>query len=222
MPKVTYHPSQFDVPAGSYRARFLGTEERPPFEGPSKWGPATQEPRLRWKFEVLDGPCAGKFITQDTNSTLTGPKSGFARMLKGLLGRMPTDGEVIDTDTFVHQSFQLEVEVNPNSESGNLYVAFLKPIPSSSMAPPPRPGNGQTPPAAPPGAGTGRPACDPAEPWIYWDAAFDGGKGREQPCTRGELFDLIKNDSRVLDGYVKRPGTPQWLKVSSTDLQIPF
>ena len=55
MPKVTYHPSQFDVPAGSYRARFLGTEERPPFEGPSKWGPATQEPRLRWKFEVLDG-----------------------------------------------------------------------------------------------------------------------------------------------------------------------
>jgi hypothetical protein len=72
--------------------------------------------------------------------------------------------------------------------------------------------------AAPPSAGTGAPAVDPKEPWIFWDEA----NKREQPTTRGELSDLIKNDSRTLDAFAKRPGERDWRRIGDTDLQVPF
>jgi len=33
---------------------------------------------------------------------------------------------------------------------------------------------------------------------------------------------MIKNDSRTLEGFVKRPGAANWTRVDETDLQIPF
>jgi hypothetical protein len=83
-------------------------------------------------------------------------------------------------------------------------------------APPAAPG--PPPSAAPPNVGTGAPAADPKEPWIFWDEA----NKREQPTSRGELFDMIRSDSRTLDAFAKRPGEKDWRRIGDTDLQVPF
>src|SRR5262245_3444317 len=149
MPKFTYDTDKspeevFGVPLGSYVARFLGDEEVPPFDGPSKFKQAgPPEPRLAWKFEVTE-PAShrGKVFRQISGNRPTGPKSNYVKVLKGLLGRLPMKGEVIDTDSFKNRLYRIEVEENPQSDSGNYHIAYMAPhaasaAPASTAAPPP-------------------------------------------------------------------------------------
>lgn len=244
MPEMIYGQSLgISVPAGWYNTRFAGTEPRPDMVGsmPGK-NQGKPQPRMAWVFEVTDGPYRGERVAQETG-TAPVQRSGALRMLTGLNGGPMAIGQRVNPDTYVGRPYRIKVEPNPASDKGNLHVGAIEP---GAAAPPQQSGNspppaswshtgpsgttvagGGPPPAppqgpplgAPPGVGAPEaPACDPAEPWVWWDAANE----REQPMTRGDLFDMIKNDSRTLDGYVKRPGATQWVKVSATDLQVPF
>jgi hypothetical protein len=180
MPRITYDdqksPEQlFGVPPGSYLAKFVGTEDKPPFDGPSRYGKArTNEPRLAWHFEVVEPvEHKGKRFTQGSGSIPSGPKATFTKMLKGLLGRLPVKGEDIDTDSYIGRLYRVEVEVNPESDSGNFHIAYMSPaqgasVPSIRPAPP-LPGAGDcgralasTPPTVAPAPP--RPPAPPAPP----------------------------------------------------------
>jgi hypothetical protein len=172
MPRFNYDdqksPEQlFGVPLGSYLAKFVGTEDKPAFEGPSRFKKGNpNEPRLAWHFEVVEPvEHKGKRFTQGSGSTPSGPKATFTKMVKGLMGRMPVKHEDIDTDAYIGRLYRVEVEVNPNSETDNFHIAYMTPhqggaapaMPTSAPKPPPpppsRPAPAPPPPAppAPPG-----------------------------------------------------------------------
>jgi hypothetical protein len=182
MPRITYDdqksPEQlFGVPTGSYLAKFVGTEDKPAFTGPSRYGTArTNEPRLAWHFEVTEGEHRGKRFTQGSGSIPSGPKATFTKMLKGLLGRLPVKGEDIDTDAYIGRLYRVEVEVNPESDSGNFHIAYMSPHQGGAPAPraaapppaPPAAPNRPAPPAPPPPAPP-IPAASRPEPqcWFF-------------------------------------------------------
>lgn len=157
---ATYDPEKFQVPAGNYVARLKEIKEKPPFEGPSKFGKNDNEPRYGWQFEVLTSPGdpsnanVGKILEQGTGTYLS-PRSGLVRLLTMLMGRAPMAKEQIDLDSFVGRSYQVLWAVNPKSDSGNLYIASLMEVGKSPMANSSPPGANPTP-AAPPSASAQR------------------------------------------------------------------
>jgi len=171
--QMTFQPSfGINVPAGTYTARFLGTEDREPMDG-SKFGKG-MIPRMSWVWEVTEGPEAGKRIAQDTGTAAV-PKSGAARVLLGLTGGQVQPGKSVDTNSFVGKLYQLEVAVNPDSDKGNLHVALIKPLAAGATA--------SSPPPPPPAAGPKPPPRPPAPPRPqasrkYWAVLEEGGEPR--------------------------------------------
>jgi hypothetical protein len=135
MPEFIFDESRspadrFGVPRGEYDVTFQGTEEHEPFAGPSRFGnKASPEPRLAWLLRVTrPARFAGKVIKQFSGNRPAGPKSNFNKMLRFLVGRTPEQGERINTDDYIGRSYRIEVDVNPQSQDGNLHVAYMKPL----------------------------------------------------------------------------------------------
>ena len=205
---ITYDPTAFDVPAGTYVGRLNEVLDKPPFEA-SKFGPSV-EPRLAWRFEVVGPPgcpAMGKTIEQGTGTKPT-PKSGLVRFLTLLLGRMPTKGERIDPASFVGREYQIMWTVNPKSEQGNLYINSMMPMTAGqpSGTPPPMP--------APPGTAAGQrqpvptpppPPPPPAPPAanttvapIYWIHMPDGKTVEASQATVQGHLDMGQEDENTL------------------------
>ncbi len=80
-------------------------------------------PRLRFLF-LTSGREAGKTISQLTGTAAT-PKSNLARILTGLSGGEVSEQREVDLDEYVGKHFRVSWQLNPNSPSGNCYMALL-------------------------------------------------------------------------------------------------
>jgi hypothetical protein len=218
MPRIPYNPgdSQFGLPEGDYRVRFLRTEGRPPYDGPSKFSktPST-EPRLEWFFEVLEGPFKGKTLTWTTGTLAGNPKSNCFKMLRWLLGRNPAPGESVDTDSYVGWVYDVEWRVNPDSDKGNCRMEHMRlaMAPTHPAAPAPAPANGI--PAPPPRQGPpprpGRPPAPAAAPppARYWVQVAEDGEAQEMDLA--ELTHHVQSTYKdAKDVPVCQVGTEEW------------
>jgi hypothetical protein len=88
------------VPAGMYRARFVGVEPT----NHAEYGPG-----LRFQFEVATGPAAGRKVSRVTSAVPT-VRNAAGKMLSGLAGRPLKPDEDIDLTEFVDEDFQITVE----------------------------------------------------------------------------------------------------------------
>jgi hypothetical protein len=146
MARLVYNPgeSDYDVPAGTYRTRFEGCRDVDTSKFTSKFG--RDDPRIEWRFRVMGGPFQSKLITWMTGTNPASPKSNAYKMLRWLLGHMPSPGEGLDPAEYVGRYYEVEWEVNPESEKGYLHIARLKEIAPTEALPPP--GVAAAPPAA--------------------------------------------------------------------------
>jgi hypothetical protein len=206
VPKFTYQPSEsrYDLPEGTYRAAFDGTKERK-FDQPGKYG--NDGPRLEWSFVVLDGPERGKTISWTTGADPSSPKSNCFKLLKWLLSRAPNPGEDIDTEAYRGKVYEIDWEVNPNSESGNFHIARMKlaavagsstPAPAVTPARVEMPANGTAAPSSrqgPPPRKAPAAAAPPARRFYVYTTQDDSG----DPVTMDEkeLHDYVHTSQRA-------------------------
>lgn len=85
---------QATLPPGVYTAKFLGVEETPPND---EYGPG-----LRWKFEVLAGPQAGRQASRITGVNPT-QKNAAGKLLASLIGQPLADGAEVDLAKYIGQ-----------------------------------------------------------------------------------------------------------------------
>jgi hypothetical protein len=205
VPRFTYQPgeSKFDLPEGTYRGKFLGCKERT-FDQPGKYG--DNGPRLEWSFEVIDGPEKGKVLSYTTGASPSSPKSNCFKMVKWLLSRAPAAGEDIDTEAYRGKVYEIDWEVNPNSEAGNCHVARMK-LAAVAGSPGPTPAPASAAPTTPPANGAApstrqgpppRKAAPPARRFYVYTTQDDSG-------------DPVTMDEKELQDYVhtsqRAPGT---------------
>jgi hypothetical protein len=228
VPQFTYQPrdKKYDVPEDTYRVKFLGSKDRPPFDGPSRFGKPNNDPRLEWEFEVVEGPQAGKIISQTTGSSPAHPKSGCYKMVRGLLGRKPEPGEPIDTDVFRGRLYEVRWEENPESESGNLHIAEMKPLASGPACPPAQPV--AQPPAQQPArkgppprpANAAPPAAEPEPNGVFYCAETG-----EQAFSFHELQTWISANARDIKTLeVAKEGEAEWKSAAAFGFKdrVPF
>ncbi len=226
MPKpIVYDSNQFDVPAGKYIGRLTEVVDKEPYQGESKYGPNSNEPRLGWRWEVIGppgSPALGKVIEQGTG-THASKKSGLVRLLTFLLGRMPHEGERIDPASFIGKDYTITWAVNPRSDVGNCHVAYLEAVtpagagPSSpphtpaptGMAAPPAPNAGQRVPVPTPPP---PPASPPSVAPTFWVHMPDGRTVEMSRATVQMHLDTgdkpaeevqLMDQSRMTDGWRK-------------------
>ncbi len=155
-----YDPDADKVPEGRYLCKFLGVEDVV-LEKESKWNQAG-EVRLRWTFEVLEGPCQGKKIDPLSKTSMASSKSTCFKILSGLMGRLPQPRETISWRPFVGRVYKLKWCPNLDTDTKALHIADMEAVPTGAPpgAPPPPP------PAAPP-APPSAPPSDPARQfWV--------------------------------------------------------
>jgi hypothetical protein len=206
--KFNYQPpdSKYDVPQGTYVAKFIALRERH-FDQPSKFG--GDGPRHEWQFEVVEGPQRGKVVAKTTGTDPTSPKSGCFKMLKGLLGRPPDPGEDIDTDAYVGRLYEVEWEPNPDSPQKNLSITTLRPYRGAVQQPAPAsaPGAGPT----PPGNGAAPPPRQGPPPRKAPAAAAPPARRFYVYTTQDDSGDPVTMDEKELHDYVhtsqRAPGT---------------
>jgi hypothetical protein len=150
VPDIYYDPDKaqgtFDVPAGTYTARFDGLVEKEPF----KEGTSAGLPRVGWRFTVLDGPCAGKIIEQATSAT-GGPGSKLAYLLKLMMEGLPLKGRV-SWEGLVGRTYTLTWKQNPHkmAKPGSMHIDFLRLAPANGVTPQAVPAKGAEASAPPP------------------------------------------------------------------------
>jgi hypothetical protein len=204
MAKLIYNPgeSDYDVPAGTYRTRFDGCRDVDTSKFASKFG--RDDPRIEWRFKVLAGPFAGKFITWMTGTNPASPKSNAYKMLRWLLGHMPSPGEGLDPAEYVGRTYEVEWEVNPESEKGYLHIARLKEIAGVEA---------QAAPAAP--AANGAAAGGGPRYWI------NDGEGAPQLRDAAWVQEMVvggRGDFMMRDEARSRP----WGPPASFGFAVPF
>jgi hypothetical protein len=96
---TSYTIKSDDVPIGVYKAKFLGDE---PTVHP-EFGAG-----IRFKFEVVDGKCAGKVVTRITGSAPR-PKNAAGKFLAMIAGVKPSDGVTVSPADFVGQKYVITV-----------------------------------------------------------------------------------------------------------------
>ncbi len=226
MPKYTFGKTEdkspadkFGVPAGSYVARFEGTEEVKPFSGPSKFGGQDQGPRMAWRFRVLEPAThRGKLFTQFSSEYSPSPRSNFMKVLSGLLGRLPAEDEEVNTDALVGRSYRVEVGVNPISDVGNLHIAYMAP----AGTPPPAAAKTPAPPV--PTADEDAPPPPPPPPPLaawYWLLLPDGSSVKKQVAEVIALFNngTLETGAPCLQLPSKQGG---WRSAEALGLGLPF
>jgi hypothetical protein len=102
------------VPAGFYRARFLGVD---PTEH-EEYGAG-----LKFVFEVVEGPHKGESATRITSTQPT-PKNACGRMLAGITGEPLAPGAKIDLGPFVGKEYLLQVEGVANGNGTRVATAM--------------------------------------------------------------------------------------------------
>jgi len=113
--------------AGIYRARYTGTSVR------ELDNAETGEKDVRWLWtfqEVADTTTAGE-ISKWTGTDPKSPNSNAHKMLAGVMGRKPQDGD--DTDTQIGKLY--DVVYGPN-QAGNLTITSVVLVPESSQVTP--------------------------------------------------------------------------------------
>jgi hypothetical protein len=170
------------------------------------------------KFDLPEGTYRGKFLgckertfDQPGKYGDNGPRLEWSfKMVKWLLSRAPAAGEDIDTEAYRGKVYEIDWEVNPNSEAGNCHVARMKlaavagspgPTPApASAAPTTPPANGAAPPPrqGPPPRKAPAPAAPPARRFYVYTSQDDSG-------------DPVTMDEKELQDYVhtsqRAPGT---------------
>lgn len=194
----TYGSTNFgiQVPAGRYRARFVGTEDREPFQGESRFGNKDSGPRMAWVFEVLDGEHRGKKIVPETGCQ-TSPRSKCAAMLRGLVGANLAVGQQVNVESYVGKTYMLKIDVNPDSDKGNLHVADMEPeagMAAGSTAAATSSRSSGPPSKAPPRNGPAPAATDLRRWWVVVPNSPDDVEPREM--SRSDVQKLI-DDSKV-------------------------
>lgn len=133
--------SKFDVPQGTYRAKFLGVEES---EHP-EFGAG-----YKWQFEVVDqtvyrGKIAGRSTSKEPSL-----KNACGRMLQGLTGGQLAVAQEVDIEQFVGRVYT--ILVGPNSTGNGTRIETVLPLDANPAAqsahtpvPPSRPGRATTP-----------------------------------------------------------------------------
>jgi hypothetical protein len=149
---------KYGAPPGLYRAKFLGARaDTHPDYGPG----------LKWEFEIVDGPSAGRVVSRTTQSSPT-LKNGCGKMLQMLTGGVASLNQELDLDVYVGRVYEVMVEIN--STGNGTRVGSVKPTngqkPAPTAAPPPAAGPRPT--APPPPRPQAPPAPPPAAAASYW------------------------------------------------------
>lgn len=147
---ITYD-SKYDVEPGEYLAVFREQKDKDPFEN-SKFG-GGNEPRYGWQFEIVGppgSPMLGRIIEQNTGTNPT-KRSGLIRLLDMMVPGGIQPKQSVDPASFVGRLYRINWKVNPDSDKGNCYIAFLAEVGAdAATTPPPRTIIPQGVPASPP------------------------------------------------------------------------
>jgi hypothetical protein len=201
--------TQYDAPAGEYLVEFVGVEERKPFEGPSKYG-NSNEPRLAWKFKVLEGPLAGQYLEQNTGRSFA-QASALTALLTMMLGRRVAPGERVQTESLLGRRYRLSWAINPKSEKGRCHVAGLTPLPGGAVA------GATTPPPPPPNRPT---TVAEASSTVYWVVVEEGQTPVQR--DRAGVEALIREKNLDPDYFLLMPlGKAHWVPASSLGFDSP-
>lgn len=144
---MTEGAEKYGAPPGLYRAKFLGAKA----DTHPEYGAG-----LKWEFEVVDGPSAGKVIGRTTSPAPT-LKNGCGKMLQMLTGGTAALHQEFDLDQYVGRVFQVMVETN--STGTGTRVGSVMPTTGQPAAQPAAPAANR--PAPPPSA---HPAPAPPPP----------------------------------------------------------
>ena len=144
---MPYQVTSGGVPPGRYATILEAIETMT-----NRYGPG-----LLSRFRVTDGEFAGRYVTRATGCTLT-PENALGKLVRGLAGRDPQIGEVIDLEQFKGRPFIADVEA---TESGHSRVAAVWPISSGNVPVPAPTSNGIPPAMAPPPPPTAAPSPTP-------------------------------------------------------------
>jgi hypothetical protein len=114
---LKYEKSKYDVPEGTYLARFKGCEPLPdprPGEPPRVGRDGkVMAPGMAWRFEVAEGEHRGKIADRVTGRT-PGPKNIAGRLLVAVTGRALKDGDTVTIDEYVGQVYRVTVVAKEN------------------------------------------------------------------------------------------------------------
>jgi hypothetical protein len=132
---LTTSEGKFDVPAGTHRGRFLGVVEN----NHPEYGPG-----LKWRFEITEGPCAGKETSRSTGK-FPGRSNACGRIVAGLAGGsidLGRPGTQINPDQWIGKEYVLLVEqgAGKGTRVGSVMPAPVSATPapvSATPAPPP-------------------------------------------------------------------------------------
>jgi hypothetical protein len=126
--KMTEGAERFKVPTGQYRAKFMGVkqDDRPHPE----YGIG-----LKWQFEVVDGPSAGKIASRTTSSSPT-LQNACGRMLQMLTGGTAALHEEFDLDKHIGRLFQILVEANSTGSGTRIGSVMPVATPPTNGTPP--------------------------------------------------------------------------------------
>jgi hypothetical protein len=105
------------VPAGNYRAKFLGVEEQPANVAKN------YAAGLRWKWEILDGPQAKQVASRITGKSPT-PANGCGKVISGLLGQPLTPGLAVDLGGCVGKTYLIVVQASPSGTGTRVEVCM--------------------------------------------------------------------------------------------------
>lgn len=103
--KLTMGENKFDVPQGTYQAKFLGCQTREPLQG-TDYGPG-----LEWRFEIVSGPSAGKLCSRTTGQEPSA-KNACGRMLVGITGGTVVKGQEVDISTYIGRLYLVTLAPN--------------------------------------------------------------------------------------------------------------
>lgn len=102
------------IPEGIYKARLAGVR---------RFASAFGD-RVGFEFEILEGQRAGEVIMQSAAPSVS-TKGKLASLVRGILGREPSDNELHEADTLVGSQCKVLVRQERNRE-GKTYSAIAQ------------------------------------------------------------------------------------------------
>jgi hypothetical protein len=218
--KLTYSKSQYDVPEGQYTAKFTGLEllEPKPGEGPRMGRDGKpMAPGMAWRFEIAEGPEAGKRPDRVT-SRLPTPKNICGRFLVAVTGQILKDGMEVDTDRYIGKFYRINVIEKDQSDGTCVSDQGLVPVPAPNAFTQAAAANGNGS-AAPPPRKSGPPAASAQKYWVEIEGADP------LQLTEPEVRNWFNQDAKRDPGKINvcKVGDQEWKAASDlfNDL-IPF
>lgn len=132
--KMTFTKSQYEMPDGKYLAKFMGVTMKDATGQLDKKG-NPMPPGMTWDFEIVEGDQTGKKADKLTGRVPT-PKSGCGKFLAAVSDTVLKDGQEVDLQQFVGQTYRITVEDNRISDNPPPARVYGSQAPASG--PPPR------------------------------------------------------------------------------------